>query len=189
MAQFSLLARHARTRGGPRIPRPVSARFPQSSATRATVVFPWHAPFTSEPPEAKSRHRPSARAVIRITVLKKKFVALSGMVSLHANPVNPPHHYISRPALGQRTEDRYHTRGHARPSRTALHPLRTRVKGAKEHALAQIGGYLNHSGGSSPGCSGSSRSSASATACNVRVSVHSGGGVFEPILSVGLRWS
>ena len=117
---------------------------------------------------AKSRHGPSARAVIRITVLKKKFVALSGMVSLHANPVNPPHHYISRPALGQRTEDRYHTRGHARPSRTALHPLRTRVKGAKEHALAQIGGYLNHSGGSSPGCSGSSRSSASATACNVR---------------------
>ena len=56
---------------------------------------------------AKSRHGPSARAVIRITVLKKKFVALSGMVSLHANPVNPPHHYISRPALGQRTEDRY----------------------------------------------------------------------------------
>ena len=35
---------------------------------------------------AKSRHRPSARAVIRITVLKKIFVTLSGTVSLRASP-------------------------------------------------------------------------------------------------------
>ena len=46
------------------------------------------------------------------------------------------------------------------------------ARDAKEHAAAQIGGYLNHSGGSSSsrlsGCGGSSRSSAPATACNVR---------------------
>ena len=45
------------------------------------------------------------------------------------------------------------------------------ARGAKEHAAAQIGGYLNHSGGSSSsrlsGCGGSSRSSAPAIACNV----------------------
>jgi hypothetical protein len=41
-----------------------------------------------------------------------------------------------------------------------------------EQACAQIGGYLNHSGASSTSrlseCGGSSRSSAPATACNVR---------------------
>jgi hypothetical protein len=46
------------------------------------------------------------------------------------------------------------------------------ARGAKEHAAAQMGGYLNHSGGSSSsrlsGCGGSSRSSAPATACNMR---------------------
>jgi hypothetical protein len=46
------------------------------------------------------------------------------------------------------------------------------VGGAKEHAVAQIGGYLNHSGGSSSsrlsGFGGSSRSSAPAIDCNLR---------------------
>src|ERR1700746_2940781 len=56
---FSPLARRARRRGAPRIPGPVAARFPQSSARRAIFVLAWHPPFTSEPSEAKSRHGPS----------------------------------------------------------------------------------------------------------------------------------
>jgi hypothetical protein len=47
-----------------------------------------------------------------------------------------------------------------------------RPGGDKEHAVAQFGGYLNHSGGSSSsrlsGFGGSSRSSAPATDCNLR---------------------
>src|SRR5215471_15494081 len=53
------------------------------------------APFTSEPPKAKSRHGPSARAVIRIIVFKKIFVTLSGAVSLRASPVTL--HIITSP--------------------------------------------------------------------------------------------
>src|SRR5215469_15102413 len=60
-----------------------------------------------EPPEAKTRHGPSARAVIRITVFKKIFVTALGGGVLARQSCDPPHHHISRPALGQRTEDRY----------------------------------------------------------------------------------
>jgi hypothetical protein len=70
--------------------RPVSARLPQSSAARATFVFPWHPPFTSEPSEAKSRHGPSVRAVIRITGPQKNLsrspVTQSGGRKICRNP-------------------------------------------------------------------------------------------------------
>ena len=46
-------------------------------------------PFASEPLDAKSRHGPSAGAVIRITGPQKISVALSGTVFLRASPVTP----------------------------------------------------------------------------------------------------
>jgi len=52
-------------------------------------------PFASEPLDAKSRHGPSAGAVIRITGPQKISVALSGTVFLRASPVTPTSSHLT----------------------------------------------------------------------------------------------
>jgi hypothetical protein len=65
------------------------ARFPQYNAEGRLSFFHGTLPFTLEPLNAKSKHGPSARAVIRITGPQKTSVALSGTVFLRASPVIP----------------------------------------------------------------------------------------------------
>jgi hypothetical protein len=75
----------ARSAGNSRTrPRSVSSVQRKRGDFRFSMAPP---PLASEPLDAKSRHRPSARAVIRITGPQKISVALSGTVSLRAGPV------------------------------------------------------------------------------------------------------
>ena len=70
-------------------------------------------PFASEPLDAKSRHGPSAGAVIRITGPQKISVALSGTVFLRASPVTPTSSHVTacpRPAHRRQINTGGHTR-------------------------------------------------------------------------------